>query len=538
VTPATSSGTGRRAPSVRSRLLWLVLACLLPAALVAALAIAQAYRERRSGLVDQAMVASRSTMVLVDAELRAAIADLQALATEPTLVKGDLAAFDAHVRRVLPFLAGNNIVLSDADGQQRINTLLPPGTALPRHGAPELLQRVLTLGRPVVSDVFIGGATRRPLIAVEVPVRAGGLVVQGLAMGFFPERIAALLPSPPGPDWVIGVFDRSGTIVARSRGAERLVGTKGAPALVQALARADRGLVETETVDGTPVLAAFSRSPDTGWAVAVGVPQAVLLAGLHRWLQALLVTTAVLCTLGAGLALLLARRIAGAIDALVAPAAALGRGEPVAIAPLALGEADRVAAALVAAARLLQERTSERDRTALHNEQLTRAAAHDPLTGLASRSGFRERLAERIAAHRDGGALTVFYLDLDDFKPVNDRHGHAVGDELLRAFAARLRAGIRESDVAARLGGDEFAVLIDGLSPAAAEPIAESLLERLCRPYALRDLIVPVTACIGVAGCPADGTTVDALLEAADQAMYSAKAAGKCAFRRSGFSSL
>jgi predicted membrane-bound mannosyltransferase len=81
--PARSPGAGHRAPSVRSRLLWLVLACLLPAALVAALAIAQAYRERRSGLVEQAKVAARSTMVQVDAELRAAIADLQALATEP-----------------------------------------------------------------------------------------------------------------------------------------------------------------------------------------------------------------------------------------------------------------------------------------------------------------------------------------------------------------------------------------------------------------------------------------------------------------------
>ena len=530
---------GRRAPSVRSRLLWLVLGCLVPAALAAAVAITQAYRERRAALIDQALGVSRSTMAHVDAELRVAIAGLRALATTPALAAGDLAAFDAHVRRALPsFQAGNNIVLTDAGGQQLINTLRPPGSDLPRHGDPALLQRVISQGRPVVSDLFVGGATRRPLIAVEVPVPVGGRVAYGLAMGFFPERIADLLPRPPEPGWLIGVFDRGGTIVARSQGAEAFVGAKGAPGLLRAFARADEGVVEARSLDGVEVLAAFSRSPDSGWTVAVGVPRRVLMSGLQQWLQALLAVTVALCGLGMGLALVLSRRIAADIHALVAPAVALGRGEPVSIAPLALREADCVAGALLTASRLLRERTSERDEAARHNVDLTRAVNHDPLTGLASRGGFRAHLAERLAAHRHGGALTVFYLDLDDFKPVNDRHGHAVGDELLRAFAARLQAGIRETDLAARLGGDEFAVLIDGLAPAAAQPIAEALLERLCRPYAIRELQLPLTACIGVAGCPADGTTVDELLEAADRAMYEAKAAGKCAFRRAGFTSL
>ena len=133
-----------------------------------------------------------------------------------------------------------------------------------------------------------------------------------------------------------------------------------------------------------------------------------------------------------------------------------------------------------------------------------------------------------------GGHLSIFYIDLDDFKPVNDTHGHAMGDKLLRSFAARLLSGVRSTDTVARLGGDEFAVLLEGLARHEALHIAAALRERLSMPYAIDDVQLHVTACIGVAGHPEDGVSADALLCAADAAMYQAKAGGKARFAVSG----
>jgi hypothetical protein len=215
----------RPAPSVRSRLLLLVLACVVPASLAAWAAITRAYQEETAALTWYALAEARSTMQRVDAELAAAVSSLQALATSPALAARDFAAFDTQARAALPYLAGDNFVLSEAGGQQIMNTLVPSGRPLPRHGSPELLHQVVQGRRPVVSDLFVGGVTQRPLIAVEVPVIADGRVTPGLAMGFSPDRLARQLTRRPSADWLVGVFDSRGTIVARSHGAERLVGT-------------------------------------------------------------------------------------------------------------------------------------------------------------------------------------------------------------------------------------------------------------------------------------------------------------------------
>lgn len=519
--------------TVRSRLVLLVLVCMLPALIATGMVMLAAYREGRAALVEQAQSTARSMMGTVDHELADAIAELQALAASPLLTSGDLAGFHAQARGVLPYQVGNMVVLSDSGGQQLMNTLVPYGQDLPRDVD---LGRVFERGKPVVSDLFIGAVTRRPQIAVQVPVRRGDRVVYGLSMGLYPERVAAILAGLRlEPDWVVSIFDSTGTIVARTHQAERFVGQKGAPALLAAIARADEGAADTETLEGVPVLYTFTRSSLTGWSVGVGIPKRTLMAGLQRWLAWLVVITMGLFILGVVAAGQVARRIADSIGALVAPAVALGRGQAVDIAPLHLEEAEAVASALARAARLLQARTAERDEAALSREalrsqavRLVHAAHHDALTGLVNRVGFLATLEDRFdTCRRDGTRLTVFFVDIDDFKPVNDTHGHAVGDELLGIFATRLRAGVRESDVVARLGGDEFAVLVDGLAPQEALPLAGALIERLSQPYAIRHLSVRVSACIGVAGYPDSGRSALALLEAADAAMYRAKAAGK-----------
>jgi diguanylate cyclase (GGDEF)-like protein/PAS domain S-box-containing protein len=159
--------------------------------------------------------------------------------------------------------------------------------------------------------------------------------------------------------------------------------------------------------------------------------------------------------------------------------------------------------------------------------QLVHQAFHDGLTGLANRTLFTERVKNALA--RSGpGDLAVLFIDLDDFKHVNDSLGHAAGDQLLVAAARRLQGCLRPTDTACRLGGDEFAVLLEKVTDAeAAGAVAGRVLDTLHQPFGLNGRMIPIKASLGVAtGRPGIDDTEE-LLRNADVAMYAAKAAGK-----------
>ncbi len=158
-------------------------------------------------------------------------------------------------------------------------------------------------------------------------------------------------------------------------------------------------------------------------------------------------------------------------------------------------------------------------------EQLTHQAFHDPLTGLANRALFRDRVSHALAlAQRRGTPVTVLYIDLDDFKNVNDSLGHAEGDRLLIAAAERFLACARTADTVARLGGDEFAILIEGAD--GSDGLPDRLADAMSHPFSLSGNQVRVTSSIGVASA-APGDRADDLLRNADMAMYAAKRHGK-----------
>ena len=166
------------------------------------------------------------------------------------------------------------------------------------------------------------------------------------------------------------------------------------------------------------------------------------------------------------------------------------------------------------------------DRKALE-EQLRHQAFHDVLTGLANRSLFLDRLGHALArAGRGGQPTAVLYLDLDDFKAVNDRLGHAEGDRLLVAAADRLRAATRAEDTVARLGGDEFAIIVEETDPGEASKAAQRILDVLAPPFALGERPVIARASIGIAVQATGDADADELLRRADIAMYAAKARG------------
>jgi len=161
--------------------------------------------------------------------------------------------------------------------------------------------------------------------------------------------------------------------------------------------------------------------------------------------------------------------------------------------------------------------------------EVWRQANFDHLTGLPNRQLFEERFARALAqAGRGDGALAVLFVDLDGFKPVNDTWGHAAGDSVLAEVGRRLLDEVRESDIAARLGGDEFVVVLCAAADREAiVSAARKLLRALAQPYVLAEGVASVSASIGVAFFPEDGKSGEALLAAADQAMYAAKQAGR-----------
>jgi len=179
------------------------------------------------------------------------------------------------------------------------------------------------------------------------------------------------------------------------------------------------------------------------------------------------------------------------------------------------------------------EQLSQTMRRALKRRHAERRAAdlafRDELTELYNARYFHRRLADSVAqSAREGRAVAVFLMDLDGFKPINDVHGHAVGDAALRAVATRLRETLREYDTLARLGGDEFGLLVhDVADEEMLLAVARRIGEHLARPIHLPQASVSVGVSIGVALAPACAAESGLLLRAADKAMYAAKAAGK-----------
>ncbi|WP_339805423.1 diguanylate cyclase [uncultured Marinobacter sp.] len=170
----------------------------------------------------------------------------------------------------------------------------------------------------------------------------------------------------------------------------------------------------------------------------------------------------------------------------------------------------------------------ERKRT---HSRLEYLAQHDPLTKLPNRALFLDRLHSSLArARRDSIRLAVLYLDMDNFKQINDTFGHSTGDQLLREVADRLTQCVRESDTVGRLGGDEFAVLLDGISRHEdAATVAEKILVALSSPYNLEGATLVSAPSVGIAVYPDHGEDDAQLVRHADGAMYAAKrSGGKC----------
>ena len=332
----------------------------------------------------------------------------------------------------------------------------------------------------------------------------------------YAQRMQDLLLQQHLPaDRIVGIFDSSGTFIARSHDLRRFVGVKGAPAVLAHLrAAADESAFENLSLEGIPVSSVLSRSPTTRWTVGIGTPTKAFLGDLWRTIALIMLALGILLLCSLTVAWRIGISITNSIHALVEPALALGTGASVNIPALGLFETDEVGSALNQASVLLQQ--------AQHNAQ------HDVLTGMANRALFNAITQQQLMISKRGSEhLAVLYIDLDGFKRINDTQGHATGDALLKLVASRIQSTIRECDLAARLGGDEFAVLIIQTVKHGPASVAEKLIEALSHPFAIGTLQVEISASIGVAIYPDAGDTVDGLLHNADEAMYQAKRRGR-----------
>jgi diguanylate cyclase (GGDEF)-like protein/PAS domain S-box-containing protein len=174
----------------------------------------------------------------------------------------------------------------------------------------------------------------------------------------------------------------------------------------------------------------------------------------------------------------------------------------------------------------------------IESQKLAHLAAHDVLTGLPNRLSFQQDLELALyRAERTGSGLAVLFVDLDNFKLVNDSYGHAAGDELLRVVGSRLRKSVRKTDAVARQGGDEFLIFLSDLKPEGesdhdgfrreAEIVAGNVRRVLRAPIHVHDVEIYISASVGISLFPGDASNCEALLKHADVAMYSAKDAGR-----------
>lgn len=299
---------------------------------------------------------ARAIVSAIDREVGSLEAGLFALATSPRLARNDLAGFHAQAVVALSNFNADSIVLVDRTGQLLISTTRPFGTPLPKVPTPALLERILETGKPGVSDLFFGPIAGKAIYTVGVPVKLDGSIVYSLNATVAPERQLAVLKEQRFPEsWRVVITDSTGSIVARTHGMAELLGKKVVPGLLTRMSVSNEGAFETKTLEGIPILSAYSRSTMTGWTVAIGAPLAELNAWIYRFLAQVLVFGLIALVFGLALAWFFGGRIASAFIELIEPAKALGSGRAVTVARLPIREANEVGAALLAAAKLLDQ---------------------------------------------------------------------------------------------------------------------------------------------------------------------------------------
>lgn len=541
---------GKRAASIRSHLLLLVMALAAPLIVAIGLEIV-AQMQQAVGHSKNALRTLAKTMASnTGGKIANASQTLERLALRPLVQAVDPANCDpilVDLVNINPDYA--NAVYTNMDGLVVCSAVPQPGGKLVNVGNTPWFKKFLQNRRFTVGEPFLGPITGKWVSVLVAPIWNAQREMVGTVQ--LPFDLKSFDPNIPADDLPqgsrFGFFQDDGIMVWRNLDPEGVIGTRPNAEAARRIVALRDGEFESLAVDGVTRYFSVVPMPAVGWVAFVGVPATeVYAAAKQRAVTA--AAFALLALVGlVWLALAMARRISEPIVALAKTARAVqgGNGQARA-ASLGPSEVAEVANAFNAmtdslqdAAHTLEAEVAERK---LVEAQVREVAFHDPLTHLPNRLLLNDRVSQALAAGvRSGVYSALMFLDLDNFKPLNDVHGHEVGDYLLIEVASRLTSCVRQIDTVARFGGDEFVVMLSDLhsDPAIAraqtQAVAEKIRALLAAPYLLTishagqaDVLVEhqCSASIGVALFAKPGVSQADVLKWADAAMYQAKKAG------------
>ena len=335
--------------TVRRALLGLVVASVLPTFIAAVAALLYAYTQKQAGFRDGLRETTRALALVVDREIATREAVALTLSGSPSLTRGDLETFREYALQIAP-TRDKVVVLHDLAGQQLVNTRVPVGEPLPKS---QNTKERIEAGpmATVVSNLYFAPVGKQYSFAVQVPVVWQGQVLYHLSVAGYASALQSVMTHQGLPAaWIFSILDRKGVVVARNIAPEQFVGKATSDRLAAQMAQRAEGVFESTTLDGTPILAAFSKSPTYGWSVAVGVPLAAIPAPLES-----VALFGVFAAFLLGGALLLAvatgRRLLKPIERLKDASRALGSSRLLAIESTGLRETDLVLASLQEADR-------------------------------------------------------------------------------------------------------------------------------------------------------------------------------------------
>jgi PAS domain S-box-containing protein len=314
---------------LRSHLIVLVVAALLPLLIFAGVMIVLFDRQQRASVETRMIDTARALSLAVDREVTGWTGTLEGLGASKQLDSGHLRAFYEEAQRVLKAREGwNNILLADSEGRQLLNLRRPLGAPLPSVRDLEQFQQTIRTARPAFSNLYVGRVSHEHLLGVTVPVVRDGKARYVLASSASPNSLLQILVQQDvRPDWIGTIVDGKGIVVATTRGATELVGKPAMLPLGTSSGLPNEGSWRSVTQEGIQVQVASRRSELTGWSVRLAIPVSVLEAPLRRSLLATVAGGALLFIGAVVLAFLFGRRIAKPIAELSASAEALGRGE-------------------------------------------------------------------------------------------------------------------------------------------------------------------------------------------------------------------
>jgi signal transduction histidine kinase len=409
--------------SVHTYLVWLIAGVLLPLLGFSSFLVIRSAQHEQDALAMLARNRSRIAAAAIEDELGSLRGRLFLLAGGLSLQTSDLNEFHTQAKEAF---GGMTVVLSSADGKEIVNTSVPYGASLPDNPDQDTIRYVSENVVSRIADLSTDAITHRPVITINVPVTRDSQLVYVLSLDIsltLPRILHEL--DLPG-DWIAGIFDRHGHMIGRSRDPDRFVGTLALPDFLQHTHDEDNGWVTGISREGVPLFTAFAHTRLGGWTINVGIPRDVLLAPVRQTTLSLIMLGAAILALAIFLALLIGRRIARSVIALVPVAEAVGRGETVSPGPSHLREANTVAWSLRDAGERLREASRKQlaaTAALSQSEQMFRALAEDLAQADAERTALMNRVVvaqeserKRIARElHDGLAqyLTALHLKLD-----------------------------------------------------------------------------------------------------------------------------